>query len=110
MKCTSCEKNKPEEQFHRNFATCIECGKTGTIPPPLKPAEPFGEHYVLGRLVKAKKMCEESKCDVVLYHDERGHLSMHAVNDIATIHVSRNMLTGFKLVNGKAKAVSLSMN
>jgi hypothetical protein len=107
MRCTSCEKNKPEDQFHRNFVTCIECGKTGTLKPPRKPAEPFGEQYVVDRLQKAKNMCVETKCSVVLYHDERGHLSMRPVNDIDTIHVSRNMLTGCKLVKGKAKAVVL---
>jgi hypothetical protein len=107
MKCERCEKNKPEEQFHRGFAHCIECGKTGTLKPPMRPSVPFGQSYFEGKLCKAKDMVMETRQSVVLYHDERGHLSMRTVNDIDTIHVSRNMLVGYKYRNGKVVGVEI---
>ncbi|MHA2065638.1 MAG: hypothetical protein ACXABY_14780 [Candidatus Thorarchaeota archaeon] len=107
MKCVRCERNKDEDQFHRNgtrlFTHCIECGKTGTLKPPKKP-DPG--HHVLCKTeanARAFKYVKDTRQPCVLFHDERGLLSIAPCTRVDNVPVTRNLLAGYEMVKGKVK-------
>lgn len=100
--CSRCETEKDASAFHRGFRHCIECGKTGTLKPPAKPpANPEPVIDFEGAIDRAKKFVKETMRSVVVFHDERGGLSLSSVNNLDRLHITRNILFGFKLVKGK---------
>lgn len=102
--CTRCETEKEASAFHGGFRHCIECGKTGTLKPPAKP-EPVIDFE--GAIDRAKKFVKETMRSVVVFHDERGGLSLSPVNNLDRLHITRNILFGFKLVKEEVEGGAL---
>jgi hypothetical protein len=77
---------------------CIPCGKTGTLKPPTKPDNMLD---FVEKNAKAEKMCSTSRTDTLLYHDERGGLSLRAVRDYTTMKLGPNVLGVYHFAGGK---------
>jgi hypothetical protein len=71
---------------------------TGTLKPPTKR---FPKIDFEDRDKRCRTLCESTRQDVVLYHDERGDLSYRTVRDSQTMKLPVSVLAVYRFVQGR---------
>jgi hypothetical protein len=72
--------------------------KTGRLLPSRRPERLLDFSRATER---AEKLCFGTRSDTVLYHDERGGLSLRTVRDVLTMYVPKYVLAYFRFRDGR---------